>query len=94
MMSLSHPTAPRNGIYMSTIIGRNMRSASLNLRCETVSIGLNVKLCRNELDLDPRPSRFGDLFQGLERKALVLAALDPRNRLLAGAHKLRQLLLR
>src|SRR4030043_1664854 len=71
-----------------------MQSASLSLRCETVSIGLDVKLCRNELDLDPRPSCFGDLFQGLERKALVLAALDSRNRLLAGAHTLRQLLLR
>jgi uncharacterized protein YbjT (DUF2867 family) len=75
-------------------LNRNMRSASLSRRGETVSRALDARLCRNELDLDPRPSCFGDLFQSLERKALVLAALDPRNRLLAGAHKLRQLLLR
>jgi len=52
------------------------------------------RLCRNKLDFDPHSGCFGDFFQGLECEALILAALDPRNRLLAGSHKPCQFLLR
>jgi len=56
-------------------------------------VSFDDRLCCNELDFNPHPGCFSDLFQGLEREALILAALDPRNRLLAGSHKLCQLLL-
>ena len=50
-------------------------------------------LCCDKFDFDPRPGCFGDLFQGFERKSLVLSTFNPRNRLLAGAHAFSQLLL-
>src|SRR3990172_6869063 len=36
-----------------------------------------VILCCNELNLDLRAGCLGDLFQGLERKAFILPALNP-----------------
>jgi hypothetical protein len=55
-------------------------------------LSINNELCCNEFDLDFRAGCLGDLFQSSERKAVIFAALDTRNRLLAGSHELRHLL--